>query len=152
MSIVQDLHDRLRAALPPQVPVLLPHQFREPLDAAPLDAQGRPMVGGGERGLGLYLRQHPQGYVQVEAPLPISSDGLTALYWVAVASIAPTPEAAAALALLVRRALSGTPRSPGPHREVTPAQPAVLAPGAWLVRPTYDALTLDGAHVAAPQE
>ena len=67
--IAQDIHDRLRAVLPASVPILLPEQQREPLDAAPVDAQGRPVVGGGERGLGAYLKRHPQGYVQVEQPL-----------------------------------------------------------------------------------
>ena len=46
--IVRDIHARLTAVLGNAVPVLLPEQIREPLEAAPLDAQGRPMVGGGE--------------------------------------------------------------------------------------------------------
>lgn len=146
--IAQDIHDRLRAVLPDSVPILLPEQQREPLEAAPVDAQGRPRVGGGERGLGAYLAAHPQGYVQVEEPLAISGDGLTGVFWVAVASVCPDGPAVTALARQVRRALSGTPFAPGPHREVTPAQPQQLAPGAWMVRPTYDALTIDGDHVA----
>ena len=146
--LTQDMQARLRAALPPDVPVLLPESIREPLEAAPLDAQGRPMVGGGERGLGAYLRAHPAGYVQIEEPVALTSDGLSGVFWVAVAALHSTPTGANALALTVRRALSGTPYEPGPHQEVTPAQPHQLAPGVWQVRPTFDALTVDGQPVA----
>ena len=85
--LTQDMQARLRAALPPDVPVLLPESIREPLEAAPLDAQGRPMVGGGERGLGAYLRAHPAGYVQIEEPVALTSDGLSGVFWVAVAAL-----------------------------------------------------------------
>ena len=148
--ITQDMQGRLRSALPALVPVLLPEQQREPLDAAPVDAQGRPVIGAGERGLGAYLRQHPQGYVQVETPLALSSDSLTGTFWVAVAAVAPTPEQAQALALLARRALAGYPYAPGRYREVTPAQPQELAPGtsAWICRAIYEAKTIDG-HAAS---
>lgn len=142
--IVEALQGVLTAALPTDVPVLLPEQLREPYDAAPVDAQGRPMVGGGERGLAAYLAAHPEGYVQIESPLPITSDGLTGTFWVAVASVAPTAVSAAALAAQVRAALCGTPWEPGNYLEVTPAQPEPLAPGAWIVRPTFDALTING--------
>lgn len=151
MGIAQDLHARLRAALPPEVPVLLPEQFREPLDDAPLDAQGRPKIGGGERGLGRYLQQHTQGYVQVEDPLPISADESVAVFWCAVASFAATEADAAALAAQVAHILAGDSLLPGPLDEVTPAQPRALASGAWLVRPTYQTLTIGGQHVAAQE-
>lgn len=121
MSIAQDLHDRLRAALPPQVPVLLPDEFRVPLAAAPLDAQGRPAVGQGERGLGVYLQQHPQGYVQVYDPQPITTtSGIYDEHWATVDAIAPTDATADALLVLVRRTLGGTPRTGGRTRVTTP--------------------------------
>lgn len=142
--VVDALQGVLTAAVPPGVPVLLPEDQRTPLEAAPTDAQGRPVVGGGARGLAAYLAQHPTGYVQIESPLAITSDGLTGTFWVAVASVAPTAASAAALAAQVRAALCGTPRSPSQIREVTPAEPAVLSPGAWIVRPTLEVLTLDG--------
>lgn len=142
--IAQDIHDRLRAVLPASVPILLPEQQREPLDAAPVDAQGRPVVGGGERGLGAYLRQHPQGYVQVEQPLAIGSDGLSATYWVAVAAIHTSGLEVDALGWLAYRALAGWPWAPRSYREVTPGQPETLSPGIWMVRRTYSTSILDG--------
>lgn len=142
--ITTDLHARLSAALGPTIPVLLPEQLRDPLEAAPLDAQGRPSVTGGERGLGAYLKAHPGGYVQIEQPVPITSDGTTATYWCAVASTHASHVGAALLARAVRRALNGTPYEPGAFREVTPSQPEALAPGAWMVRATYEILTIDG--------
>ena len=145
--ITTDLHARLSAALGPDIPVLLPEQQRDPLTAAPVDAQGRPAIGSGERGLGAYLAQHTAGYVQIEQPTPLTSDGTLATFWVAVASIAPSRSAAQSLAASVRLALNGTSTDPGPHAEVLPAQPALLSGSAWMVRTTYDALTLDGQPV-----
>lgn len=138
MTVAAALHARLRAALPEQVPVLLPEEIQK------INAGGKP---GQPAGLAVYLREHPQGWVQVEEPVPISSDGTTAVFWVAVASITGTPAEAADLAAQVRRALNGTPYEPGPHSEVTPAAPSLLdprVPGVWAVRPTYDALTIAG--------
>lgn len=140
-TIVDDLHVRLSAA---GLRVLLPEQRGEPHQAAPLDAQGRPMVGGGERGLGVYLAQHSQGVVQVEEPVPIGGDGLTGTFWTAVAAIAPDAATAHDLGQQVRRLLIGHPFAPEHYREVTPAQPQQLAPGAWMVRATFSATTLDG--------
>lgn len=148
MGIAEDMQARLRAALPDEIPVLLPYEQRTPLEAAPLDAQGRPVVGAGERGLGAYLKAHPAGYVQIEQPAPIGSDGTTATYWVAVASFARSAGQAQALARRVRLALSGTSPDPGPHAEVLAAQPAPIQGGVWMVRPTFDALTVDGEHAA----
>ena len=142
--IVQDIRNRLLAVLPSSVPILLPEQQREPLEAAPVDAQGRPVVGGGERGLGTYLRQHPQGYVQVEQPLAIGSDGLSATYWVAVAVIHTSGSEAETFGWVVYRALAGWPWAPCPYREVTPGQPETLSPGVWMVRRTYSTSILDG--------
>lgn len=145
--IVRDIHARLTAALGAEVPVLLPQQLREPLEAAPLDAQGRPMVGGGERGLGAYLAQHPAGYVQIEQPVPITSDGLAGTFWVALAVFQASYTDASALGLRVYRALAGWPWAPGPYREITPAQPEQLSPGVWMVRRTFEGKTLDSMTV-----
>ncbi|WP_155300957.1 hypothetical protein [Deinococcus kurensis] len=134
--IAQHLHDLLTAALPDTTPVLLPEQVQEPLSG------GKP---GQPSGLRAYLQAHAGGYVQVEEPQGITSDGLTASYWVPVASLAPTAEACAQLAAQVALTLNGTPHLPGPHPEVTPSMPALLQSGAWMCRPTYHVLTLAGA-------
>lgn len=140
--IAQHLHALLRAALPPEVPVLLPEQVQEPLTAAPTDAQGRPRVGGGERGLGAYLAQHAGGYVQVEEPLPITSSGARDTYWVTVAAIHTTQADAHALAQQVARTLTGIPGAdPGYYRPQTPPEHLTLGPGAHAARATY-AITL----------
>lgn len=139
MTIAADLHTRLRAVLPPEVPVLPPEDIEVPKGGRkPGQAAG--LVG--------YLTQHPQGYVQVEEPLPISANSVTSTFWVAVAAIAPTAAGAAALALRVRRALAGSPRDPGPYPQVTPAEAIQLSPGVWTIRPTYQALTVDGVSTA----
>lgn len=93
MTITQDLHGRLRAALPDAVPVLRPEDAQTPLHAAPVDAQGRPVVGAGERGLGAYLQQHPQGYVQIgeEQGFGIALDGAAGSWLITVDCIAPDP-------------------------------------------------------------
>lgn len=138
MTVAAALHARLRAALPEQVPVLPPEDIQK------INAGGKP---GQPAGLASYLKAHPEGWVVVEEPVPISSDGTTAVFWVAVASVAGTAAEAAALAARVAHALGGTPYEPGPHTEVTPAGPSLLdprVPGVWAVRPTYDALTIAG--------
>lgn len=142
-AIVTDLHARLTAAL--SVPVLLPEERDVPAQAAPLDAQGRPMVGGGERGLGAYLAQHPGGYVQLEETQGIADDGVTAVWWVPVAALAPTAEQAEALAEQVRRVLCGSPRDPGPYQPRLPDTARLIVPGVYLCRPTYEILAIDGA-------
>lgn len=138
MTIATDLHSRLTAALGEAVPVLLPEQIELPKSGR---TPGQP------GGIAAYLQQHPQGYVQIERPTPITSDGTTATYWVTVASLHGTLEGVTALARAVRLTLNGTPLEPGPHREVTPAQPELLSPGVWLVRPTFETLTIDGQTV-----
>lgn len=142
-ALITDIHARLLAALPAGTPVLLPEEREQPL------AGRRPGQAGGLSG---YLAAHPAGYVQLEEPLPITSDGVTSVFWVPVASLASTADACAALAAQVARALCGWPTDPGPHREVTPAQPTLLQPGVYICRPTYDALTIDGTHTGAVQE
>lgn len=139
MTVASALHARLRAALPEQVPVLPPEDIQK------INAGGKP---GQPTGLAAYLRANPSGWVQVEEPLPISADSVTARYWVAVATLGATAAEAAALALLVRRALTGTPRDPGPHTQATPAEPAQPTPGVWMVRPNYQVLTVDGTPTA----
>lgn len=154
MGIARDLCLMLRAGLPGAVPVLSPEEIDLPNQAAPTDSKGRPKAGGstsGETGLRVYLQQHAQGYVQVEDPLPISADESVAVFWCAVASFAATEAAAAALAARVAYILAGDSLLPGPLNEVTPAQPRALASGAWLVRPTYQTLTIGGQHVAAQE-
>ncbi len=141
-AIVTDLHARLTAAL--SVPVLLPEERDVPAQAAPLDAQGRPMVGGGERGLGAYLQVHPGGFVQLEDPQGIADDGVTAVWWVPVAAVAPTAQAADALAGEVRRVLCGSARDPGPYLPRLPDSPRAIAQGAYLCRPSYECLAIDG--------
>lgn len=142
--IARDIQQRLTVTLGPQIPVLMPEEIRTPLEAAPLDAQGRPVIGQGQRGIGAYLAQHPSGYVQIEQPVPITSDGLTGTFWVAVASIHTSEQDAYLLWARAYRVLNGFAWAPGPYREVTPGQPEPLAPGAWMVRATYEILTIDG--------
>lgn len=142
-SLVTDIHARLVAALPAGTPVLLPEDREQAL------AGRRPGQAGGLSG---YLAAHPNGYVQIEDPLSISSDGVTGVFWMPVAALARTADACLELARLVNRALCGLPHDPGPHREVTPAQPTLLQPGVYICRPTYDALTIDGTHTGAVQE
>lgn len=135
--ITLDLHARLQAALP-GVTVLLPDEQKLPLQAAPVDTQGRPAVGTGERGLGTYLATRPEGYVQIETPEPITTTGNQDTYWTAVAAIAGTAEQAAALATQIRTALAGTPPAdPGWYKLVIPVRQAPIAPGAHLARATY---------------
>lgn len=142
-SLIADIHARLVAALPAETPVLRPEDREQALSGR------RPGQAGGLSG---YLAAHPGGYVQLEEPLSISSDGVTGVFWVPVAALALTAEACLDLARLVNRALCGFPHDPGPHREVTPAQPTLLQPGVYICRPTYDALTIDGTHTGAVQE
>ena len=92
-NITEDMHVRLRAALPEAVPVLLPEEAETPNRGA-----GK----GQTPGIVGYLeREAPQGYVQIETPQAISSDGLTDVYWVPVASLAPDQATCAALARAV---------------------------------------------------
>ncbi|WP_104990865.1 hypothetical protein [Deinococcus sp. NW-56] len=142
--IVADLYARLRAALPETVPVLRPEQVQVPAEWQEEDAQGE-LVEGGARGQLAYLQQQaPQGYVQVETPVPIRTDGLVASYAVAVATIAPDAALAQDLGLRVRRILCGHSYAPEAYRESRPAVAQPLQPGAWLYRPTYERVTLDG--------
>lgn len=142
MTIPEAMHALLSAALP-GVPVLLPEEASTPANYAPLAPDGLPLAGG-ERGLTAYLAAHPQGYVQIEEPQPISSDGLTDLYWVPVASLAHDQATCAALARTVDLTLNGPPGEPGPHARVFGDQPRRHPAGFFMARPTYDALTIGG--------
>lgn len=102
--IALDLQRKISAALP-DVDVLLPDEQQIPLQAAPVDEQGRPAVGAGQRGLGAYLASRPLGYVQIEWPRPITGEE----YWTAVAAVATTSTAAATLAHQIREAVAGAP-------------------------------------------
>lgn len=144
MTITQDLHDRLRAALPDAVPVLRPEDAQTPLHAAPVDAQGRPVVGAGERGLGAYLQQHPQGYVQIGEVVGLGR-GVTGRYWYPVTTLAPTEPTCAALADLVFTVLCGDPaRAPGPYPPQFDTPPQQTTPGVWSSTLTVQARTLNG--------
>ena len=135
--IVTDLYDRLRAALPEAVPVLTPEQRELPL------AGRKP---GQPGGVGGYLAAHPAGYVQLEEPQGIRTAGAQDVFWVAVACIAPTPEGAEALAREVLRVTCGiATREPGQYTLVTPDSPRALTPGAYLTRPTLQAVLTGGS-------
>ena len=147
MGIPQDIHARLVTALGPDIPVLLPEQQREPLEAAPIDAQGRPMVGAGERGLGAYLRQHPQGYVQIEPPVPLltGQDGIQQQFWFPLSSNASTEAACEGLHAAVHLALCGIPgRDPGHYTETQPGLPMFLTTGVWQARFVVTRLIIAG--------
>ncbi|EYB67023.1 hypothetical protein DEIPH_ctg052orf0018 [Deinococcus phoenicis] len=132
-AIITDLHTRLTAALP--CPVLLPEQRELPL------AGRKPGQSGG---LGGYLAAHPGGYVQLEDAQGISDDGVTAVWWVPVAALAPTAEQSDALAGQVRRLLCGSPRCPGPYTPTLPDTARLVSPGVSLCRPSYQILSIDG--------
>lgn len=132
-AITTDLHARLSAVL--SCPVLLPEQRELPL------AGRKPGQAGGLSG---YLGLHPGGFVQLEEPQGISDDGVTAVWWVPVAALAPTPEGAEALAEQVRRVLCGSPRDPGPYQPRLPDTARLIVPGVYLCRPTYEILAIDG--------
>ncbi len=137
-ALVAHLHALLSAGLPlsPEQ-VLRPEQQREPHLAGPQDASGRPAVGEGQRGLSAYLAQHPDGYVQIEDPTPISNNGAQDVYWTAVGAIAPTREKAHALASAARVILAGTRDEPGFFRTQSALSTTPLAPDAVLVRVVY---------------
>lgn len=142
MTIPQDIKARLTAALPAGTPVLLPEEIEKPREGR------RP---GQTGGLTAYLAAHPGGYVQIEESLPITSDGTTAVFWVAVVSWGPDAAACDALAGRVHRALNGEPWEPGPHPEVAGDTVHRTADGAWYCRPTYAAYTINRAHVGAQE-
>ena len=122
------------------VDVLLPEQLQTVV------AGGTPSR---PSGLPAYLASRQAGYVQIESPQAISSDGQQDLYWTPVATIAPTADACATLALQVRSALAGTTRDPGRYELVTPDQPRLLQVGVWVSRPSFSSSLLNGQM---PQE
>lgn len=91
-----------------------------------------------------FLAQHPDGYVQIEEPYAVSTDGMAATFWIAVASIALTPTRAQELGLQVDRSLCGLPYAPEPYKQTSPAEPTLLQTGVWLYRPTYERKTFIG--------
>ena len=118
---VSDLLARLRARLPPEVPVLPPQDALVPAEYSQADVQGRPLEGG-ESGLHLYLReQAPQGYVQLYDFQPaMTTSGIYDEHWATVDAIAVTEADASALAQQVRSLIGGTPRTGGNVRLMTP--------------------------------
>ncbi|GAA0508401.1 hypothetical protein GCM10008937_15290 [Deinococcus depolymerans] len=119
--MLDDLARRLKAALPGTVPVLPPEEFLVPAEWEQEDATGT-LVLNGERGLHVYLRQKaPGGYVQLHDLQPVgTTSGVFDEHWATIDTIAPTEQAASALARLVRQAIGGTPRTGGPIRLIVP--------------------------------
>ncbi|GGB69496.1 hypothetical protein [Deinococcus soli (ex Cha et al. 2016)] len=137
-ALVAHLRALLIAGLPlPEGQILRPEQQREPYLAGPRDAAGRPAVGEGPRGLSAYLARHPDGFVQIEDPVPSGNNGAQDVYWTAVGAVATTREQAHTLAHAVRIILTGTRDEPGFFRTQSSPSTASLAPDAVLVRVVY---------------
>lgn len=137
-TIPQDMQARLTAALGPDVPVLLPEQQREPLEGR------RP---GQPGGLTAYLAQHPQGYVQIEPPVPLftGQDGVQQQFWFPLSSNASTEAACERLHAAVHLALCGIPgRDPGHYTETQPGLPTLLTTGVWQARFVVTRLMIAG--------
>ncbi|MDR6753425.1 hypothetical protein [Deinococcus soli (ex Cha et al. 2016)] len=144
-ALVAHLRALLIAGLPlSEDQILRPEQQREPYLAGPQDAAGRPAVGAGPRGLSAYLAQHPEGFVQIEDPIPSGNSGAQDVYWTAVGAVAATREQAHALAHAVRIILAGTRDEPGFFRTQTSPSTAPLAPDAVLVRVVYTRTLIHG--------
>ncbi|RJF74461.1 hypothetical protein D3875_04060 [Deinococcus cavernae] len=133
--LVQDIQQRLRAALPGTVPVLLPQELTVPAEWEEETPDGEIKEGGG-RGLHVYLRQKaPQGYVQVYDP----GFGFTVGGWadnqtLQIDCIAPTDTLAFALARQVRSLIGSTPRRGGTRPVSSP--PLITHRDAQVVRVT----------------
>ena len=135
--IARDIQQRLTVTLGPQIPVLMPEEIRTPLEAAPLDAQGRPVIGQGQRGIGAYLAQHPSGYVQIEplTPLPSGMDGIQQRIWATISINAASSDDCQALYDAVHLILCGIPgREPGDYTEKQAGVTAFLTLGYWQAR------------------
>lgn len=134
ITLIDDLLARL-APLGPTIPVLRPEDIELPLTGRKPGQVG---------GLSAYLAAHPEGYVQLETPTPITDDGTTGTLWVTVGAVASEQAAALALAQRVRLLLCGTPRDPGRYLPIIPAAAERLPSGAYLARPTFSIVTVDG--------
>ena len=135
--LVQDIHQRLTAALPAGVPVLTPDQLLIPGEWEEETPDGD-IKEGGERGLHVYLRQRaPAGYVQIEplTPLPSGSDGIQQRIWATISTNAATQAACQELYERAHFALCGIPgREPGYYTEKQVGVVTLLSPGVWQAR------------------
>lgn len=143
--ISADLIVRLRAALPEETPVLTPEEIAVPGQWQEEDAAGA-LVAGGGRGFHVYLKQHaPSGYIQVEEALGIAATGPVETFWCAFAAVAPTAAGAEGLMRSALLILCGIPgREPGYYTLVTPDAPRLIAPSAYLARPTVSRSFIGG--------
>ncbi|WP_309569622.1 hypothetical protein [Deinococcus sp.] len=116
MGRLDDLQAQLQAA---GLLVLRPEQLHEPAEAAPLDTQGRPVVGGGLMGLARYFEQHPAGYVQLQDPAGLLALGALDLSLLTIECLAPDSDRADALALAIKRAIRNHGVRPTPYTFAT---------------------------------
>lgn len=126
--IAEDVKARLAAL---GVPVLLPHELERVLAAGEGERPGIP---------GYLEREAPQGYVQIQNPIPIRA-GVVEAYWVSVDCLAPDGAVCALLTRDVFHALCGVPgRAPG-HYAPQPLghPPQLMTDGYWLSRQTVQA-------------
>jgi len=121
---------RLQAALQPLgVPVLLPEE-REHTNAGRKPGQPGGLAG--------YLQQHPSGFVQLELPQGISTDGRVHTYWLPVTCVASTPHDARALTLAAHALIAGDPvRNPTAYAPVIPPAPLPTGTG-FAEQATYE--------------
>lgn len=113
------------------VPVLLPEEAR--------DVE--------QTGLLKYLSVNPQGYVQLEDPIFISTNGQTSRFWQTVACVAPARAAANLLCAQVRLQLAGNSVEPGRYAVTQDAVAVLTADGIYAARLTLETLTIDGQPV-----
>jgi hypothetical protein len=100
-----------------------------------------------QAGLLKYLKDHPTGYVQLEEPIFISTDGQTSRFWQTVACVAPARAAADFLCAQVRLQLAGTSVEPGFYAVAQDAVARQTADGVYAARPAFEILTIDGQPV-----
>ena len=96
-----------------------------------------------KKGLLAWLKEHPGGYVQIEEPLSVSTDGLTSLFWVTVACVAQDRETAQALSDRAHPLIAGTPTEPTNHPMVTDSRARQTSPGVYVCRRAYEVTTLN---------
>lgn len=145
--LVQDIHQRLTAALPAGVPVLKPDQLLIPGEWEEETPDGD-IKEGGERGLHVYLRQRaPAGYVQIEplTPLPSGVDGIQQRIWATISINAASSDDCQALYDAVHLILCGIPgREPGYYTEKQAGVTAFLTLGYWQARLTLTRPAIGG--------
>lgn len=99
-------------------------------------------------GLLKWLATHPDGYVQIEEPIPIGTDGQRAAFWITVAAVAPTRAQAQALSDQAHRLIAGDSLEPSHHPLRAADRARQTLPGVYVCRPAYELTTLDGEPVA----